>query len=78
MELPKMIKIRNFIGGRPDPIIDMKLKWKLVTSHTARRSFATNAYKAGVPMPSIVKITGHKKTTTFLNYIKLDEREHAW
>jgi len=24
-------------------------KWELVTTHTARRSFATNEYKAGTP-----------------------------
>ncbi len=35
-------------------------KWQLVTVHTARRSFATNMYLAGVPSISIMKITGHK------------------
>ena len=35
-------------------------KWKLVSSHTARRSFATNAYLSGVPTIAIMKMTGHK------------------
>ena len=52
-------------------------KHELVSTHTARRSFATNAYKAKVPMLSIMKITGHKKTETFQKYISLSNEEHA-
>ncbi|RYZ84130.1 MAG: site-specific integrase, partial [Proteobacteria bacterium] len=33
-------------------------KWELLTMHTARRSFATNAYLESVPTISIMKITG--------------------
>ncbi|GGN07883.1 hypothetical protein GCM10010967_49400 [Dyadobacter beijingensis] len=36
-------------------------KWELVTSHTARRSFATNMFKRGMPTLLIMKLTGHKK-----------------
>lgn len=52
-------------------------KYELITTHTARRSFATNAYKAGVPTISIMKITGHTRETTFLRYIKVSEDENA-
>jgi len=52
-------------------------KWELVSSHSARRSFATNAYVAGVPIANIMRITGHKKTETFLKYIKFDNMESA-
>lgn len=52
-------------------------KYELISSHTARRSFATNAYKAGIPTVSIMKITGHKKESTFLKYIKISEEENA-
>lgn len=52
-------------------------KWELVTSHTARRSFATNQYKAGVPIVTIMAITGHKSEKSFLLYIKLTPDEHA-
>lgn len=52
-------------------------KYKLVSSHTARRSFATNAYKAGVPTIAIMKITGHTKESTFLKYIKVSAQENA-
>ena len=52
-------------------------KWELVTSHTARRSFATNAYNAGVPTIAIMKITGHKTESAFMKYIKLSQKENA-
>lgn len=52
-------------------------KWELVTSHTARRSFATNAFIAGVPAISIMKITGHKTESSFMKYIKISDKENA-
>lgn len=52
-------------------------KWELVTTHTARRSFATNAYLAGVPTVSIMKITGHKTERSFLKYIRISQQENA-
>lgn len=52
-------------------------KYELVTTHTARRSFATNAYKSGVPTIAIMKITGHTKESTFLKYIKVSAEENA-
>jgi len=52
-------------------------KWELVRSHTARRSFATNLYKAGFPTQSIMAITGHKTEAAFLKYLKVTPVEHA-
>jgi integrase len=52
-------------------------KHELVTTHTARRSFATNLYKAGLPTFSIMQVTGHKSESAFLKYIKVTPREHA-
>ena len=52
-------------------------KYELVTSHTARRSFATNAYLADVPNLEIMKITGHKTETAFLRYIRIGAEESA-
>ncbi len=50
-------------------------KWTLVTTHTARRSFATNMFKRGMPTVLIMKLTGHKKESEFLKYIKIDAEE---
>ena len=52
-------------------------KWELVSSHTARRSFATNQYKSGFPAISIMQITGHKTEKAFLRYIKVTPEDHA-
>jgi len=52
-------------------------KWELVTTHTARRSFATNLYKSDFPSLSIMAITGHKTEGSFLKYIKVTPDEHA-
>ena len=54
-----------------------KKKFELVTVHTARRTFATLAYKAGLPANSIMKITGHRSERAFQKYIKLSNKEHA-
>ena len=52
-------------------------KWELLTTHTCRRSFATNMYKAGVPTITIMAVTGHKTEKAFLSYIKVTPDEHA-
>ncbi|MBA7545998.1 hypothetical protein ES705_38380 [subsurface metagenome] len=52
-------------------------KCELLTTHTARRSFATNMYKAGIPTITIMAITGHKTEKAFLRYIKVTPDEHA-
>lgn len=52
-------------------------KHKLVTVHTARRSFATNMYLMDIPPISIMKITGHRSERAFLLYIKISQEENA-
>lgn len=69
------VTINRNIGGYN--VQETHKKYELVCSHTARRSFATNAYKAGVPTIAIMKITGHTKESTFLKYIKVSAEENA-
>lgn len=52
-------------------------KWELVTTHTARRSGATNMYLAGVPSISIMKITNHRTESSFMKYLKISQEENA-
>lgn len=52
-------------------------KWKLISSHTGRRSFCTNMYKRGLPTLMIRSISGHKTEKSFLKYIKVKQEEHA-
>jgi len=50
-------------------------KYQLITTHTGRRSFATNMYKRGYSPVQIMSITGHKKESTFLKYIRITNEE---
>ena len=52
-------------------------KAEAVSTHTARRSFASNLYRQGIPSITIMAITGHRSERQFLKYIKLDAEEHA-
>ena len=49
----------------------------LLKTHTARRSFATNMYKTGASLNSIMAITGHSSEQQLKTYLKLDESEKA-
>ncbi len=52
-------------------------KSSLIATHTARRSFATNLYLAGIPSITIMKITGHQTEKSFLRYIRISQEENA-
>jgi len=52
-------------------------KYNLIKTHTCRKSFATNAFRAGLPTLSIMKITGHKTETQFYRYVRITELENA-
>ena len=52
-------------------------KYELVASHTARRSFATNMYLAGVSPAKIMLLTGHITEEAFFKYIRISKTENA-
>lgn len=52
-------------------------KYKFITSHTARRSGATNMYLAGVDLKFIQDILGHSKIEQTIRYIKVTAEENA-
>lgn len=47
-------------------------KWKLVHSHTARRTGATLMYLAGIDIYDIMEVTGHASPEILKKYIKAD------
>jgi len=51
-------------------------KWKLITSHVCRRSFATNHY-GKIPTPLLMKITAHSTEGMFLGYIGKNSFDYA-
>lgn len=53
-------------------------KWELVSSHSCRRSFATNMYKSkALPLIVLMSLTGHKTETQFIEYVKTTPEENA-
>lgn len=52
-------------------------KFELIGTHTARRSFATNAYLSGIPTYRIMMLTGHKSEQSFFTYIQISKKENA-
>lgn len=51
-------------------------KYKLISSHTCRRSFATNLY-GKIDDKTIMAITTHKSHSQFMSYIKTTQKEHV-
>lgn len=49
--------------------------WESVTSHTCRRSFATNMYLGGMPVSQIRAYTGHASDSVFMNYVQASDTE---
>ena len=52
-------------------------KHELLVTHTARRSFCTNAYLSGLDSIDIMAISGHKTEAHFLRYIKVTREQRA-
>jgi integrase len=69
----QIIEVKKIIGGKR--VIEHHPKWELISSHTARRSFATNLYKAGVNPSIIMLCTGHRDLSSFMKYIVLDNND---
>lgn len=57
--------------------IEESRKWQKIMTHTARRSFCTNMYLMGVPVMTIMAISGHRTEKSFRTYIKASGEEHA-
>ena len=54
-----------------------KAFYDCLMTHTARRTFATNAYKHKISLSSIMVITGHSSEKMLRKYLKLDSEERA-
>ncbi len=52
-------------------------RYSLVSSHTARRSAATNMVLDGIPWDKIMPLTGHSSRETFAVYIRVNKTQNA-
>ncbi len=69
------VRIRKTLGGKTS--IKEYLKYELIQTHTARRSFCTNAYLEGLDSLAIMAISGHKTEKMFMKYIKVTKQQYA-
>jgi len=70
-EINDMVEVVKYDRGKK--VYEPILKFKLISSHTGRRTFITNSILAGIPLPVIQGITGHKKLSTLQGYVKIND-----
>lgn len=68
--LTELVEIETTKGGTPKK--EKIEKYKLIHTHTARRTGATLMYLAGVDIYDIMKVTGHTSPAMLKKYIKAD------
>ena len=85
--IPVSDKLESLLNMEYKPITNQKLNeyikaaakslnlpnYEQIKTHTARRSFATNAVLAGIDISLIMKITGHTTEKEFRKYVKMDD-----
>lgn len=74
-EINELVTVVKNIGGKKTS--ESIPKYKLIVSHTARRSFCTNAYLSKMPVIDIMSISGHSTEREFYKYIKVTPQERA-
>ncbi|MEH6538260.1 MAG: site-specific integrase [Psychroserpens sp.] len=74
-KINEQITVQRTVGGKK--ITETVLKHNLIVSHTARRSFCTNAYLSKMPTIDIMAISGHSTEREFYKYIKVRPQERA-
>ncbi|MEP1828332.1 tyrosine-type recombinase/integrase [Ekhidna sp.] len=49
----------------------VKKKYELITTHTGRRTFATDLLSRGLPAETVMKYTGHRDYKSFAQYVNI-------
>lgn len=69
------VQITKTIGGKKTTF--KHKKYELITMHSLRRSFCSNAILKGASPHEVMFISGHSKISTFNKYVKLSKFEKA-
>jgi len=69
--------VNQYIGRKPRVEKTYVPKAQEVSSHTCRRSFATNVYRMGYRLSQIMPMTGHSTESQLREYIGIDAEENA-
>ena len=73
--IDEMVEVTSSNGLKHTTI--RKPKYKLVTSHCARRSGITGLYMTGVPLQQVMLISGHKDEDSIRHYLRLTKEENV-
>jgi len=73
--LKESVSIEKTVGG--EVVTQTVPKYKLVKTHTARRSFCTNYYLNGKPVQQIMLFSGHKTEREFLKYVRIQKQQEV-
>lgn len=73
--LDRPVVMKSSKGG--NEIEDHVPLHSVVSTHTARRSFATNFYSMGIPVYILKSIVGHATEKQFFDYINVDKKKAA-
>ena len=73
--ITEKVEVWEWEKGRP--VIKVKKKYELISSHTGRRSFATNLYLVVKSPHQVMNLTGHKTEENFKRYICVNQAEMA-
>lgn len=68
-EINDKVKVVNYSGNKKEEYFEEK--YKLISTHTARRSFVTLSLEKGMRPEMVMEITGHKDYKTLKRYIKI-------
>ncbi|PNQ75201.1 hypothetical protein C1T31_03440 [Hanstruepera neustonica] len=74
-KIEEPITITKTVSGKKES--EPVPKHNLIVSHTARRSFCTNAYLSKMPVIDIMAISGHSTEREFYKYIRITPQERA-
>ena len=69
--ITELVNYVDYSGGKARE--HREPKYKLITNHTARKTFITNSIMLGMNTKTIKEITGHKKDAVFNKYVKISE-----
>ncbi|MBI3258235.1 MAG: site-specific integrase [Ignavibacteriae bacterium] len=72
-EIDTMIQLTHYIGNKR--IDELKPKYELVSSHTARRSFITLSLVKGILPEHVMSVSGHKSRKSFQRYVRVTQKE---
>ncbi len=73
----QVLVVEQFMGRKARVEKRYVPKCELISSHTCRRSFATNFYKMGYTLAQIMPMTGHTTESQLRSYIGIDAEENA-